>query len=254
MKKKNNESSPVITRLTTDMPNRSLTEICISLLDYNGESKKYQSTSIEDSNDYYSDYSVIYDEKVEKDLTSFSDFHEYVKDATTKTIGMVKKVLKSLKKYEILAFNILDTDSLVNDMITFFIKTTGTDKFAILSLSYDYEIDMQLFMNSILNLGEFRYYGSGLYGFYMKDSLIEYEFELLRYNDLPFKPKEFLNIEPDPDKKDKGIYFIIKNSLNDPVILTHLSTSEEIEVFNKTLTKADPQAGILFSLSYNTNK
>ena len=95
MKKKNNESSPVITRLTTDMPNRSLTEICISLLDYNGESKKYQSTSIEDSNDYYSDYSVIYDEKVEKDLTSFSDFHEYVKDSTTKTISMVKKVLKS---------------------------------------------------------------------------------------------------------------------------------------------------------------
>lgn len=254
MKKKNNESSPVITRLTTDMPNRSLTEICISLLDYNGESKKYQSTSIEDVNGYYSDYSVIYDEKVEKELTSFSDFHEYVKDATTKTIGMVKKVLKSLKKYEILAFNILDTGSLVNGMITFFIKTTGTDKFTILSLSYDYEIDMQLFMNSILNLGEFRYYGSGLCGFYMKDNLIEYEFELLKYNDLHFKPKEFLNIEPDLDKKDKGIYFVIKNSLNDPVILTHLSTSDEIEVFNKVLTKVDPQVGLLFSLSYNTNK
>ena len=139
-------------------------------------------------------------------------------------------------------------------MITCFIKTIGTDKFTILSLSYDYEIDMQLFMNSILNLGEFRYYGSGLCGFYMKDSLIEYEFELLKYNDLPFKPKEFLNIEPDPDKKDKGIYFVIKNSLNDPVILTHLSTSDEIEVFNKALTKADPQVGLLFSLSYNTNK
>ena len=59
MKKKTNESSPVITRLTTDMPNRSLTEIAISLMDYNGETKNYQSTSIEDNNGYYSDYSVI---------------------------------------------------------------------------------------------------------------------------------------------------------------------------------------------------
>ena len=253
MKKKTNKSSPVITRLTTDMANPSLTEISISLIDYNGETKNYQSTYIEDFDDYNSDYSVIYDEKVEKDLTSFSDFHEYVKDLTVKTVGFVKKVLKSLKKYEILAFNIPNTDSDANDTITFFIKTIGTDKFTILSLSYDYEIDLQLFMNSLLNLGEFRYYGSGLYGFYMKDSLIEYEFELLKYNDLPFKPKEFINIESDPDKKDKGIYFVIKNSLNDPVILTHLF-SDEIETFNKSLTKADPQVGLLFSLSYNANK
>ena len=255
MKKKTNESSPVITRLTTDMANPSLTEISISLMDYNGETKNYKSTYIEDFDDYNSDYSVIYDEKVEKDLTSFFDFHEYVEDLTIKTVGFVKKVLKSLKKHEILAFNIPNTDSDANDTITFFIKTIGTDKFTVLSLSYDYEIDLQLFMNSLLNLGEFRYYGLGLNGFYMKDVLIEYEFDILKYKDLNFIPKRFLlMIEPVLGNKNKGLYFVIKNSAADPVIMTHLPNSDDIETFNNAFTNADPQVGLLFSLSYNANK
>ena len=46
----------------------------------------------------------------------------------------------------------------------------------------------------------------------------------------------------------------IKNNIGDPVIFTPLTTSNDIEAFIETLTKADPQAGILFSLSYNANK
>ena len=55
------------------------------------------------------------------------------------------------------------------------------------------------------------------------------------------------------EERDIVNYFVIKNTLDDPIVFTHLST-DEIDIFTKTLTKADPQAGLLFSLSYNTNK
>lgn len=258
MARKTNKSTPniIVQSLTYDLINSSLTETCLSLIDYSEESGYYPDYD----NECNLDYDVIYNEKPEKELTSVGDLNNYIEDTTIKTIAVVKRVLKSLvlkskKKHEILAFDIIGTDSENNERIIFFIKTIGEDKFTALSLEYNYEIDMQLFMNSIVNLGQFRYYGCGLNGFYMKDVLIEYEFDILKYKDLNFLPRRFLQmIEPVLGNKNKGLYFVIKNSAADPVIITHLSNSDDIETFNNALTKADPQAGLLFSLSYNANK
>ena len=109
----------------------------------------------------------------------------------------------------------------------------------------------------MLNLEDFRAYrpsNSGLSGFYMQDALLKYDFELLTYEKLSALSNEPIPaVEPSVRKQHEGIYFVIKNTLDDPIVFTHLST-DEIDIFNKTLTKADPQAGLLFSLSYNTNK
>ena len=58
------------------------------------------------------------------------------------------------------------------------------------------------------------------------------------------------------NKKELDIvnYFVIKNSLGDPIIMTRLLGSNDNESFKKVLTEVDPQAGLLFSLSYNANK
>lgn len=254
MARKTNKSTPniVVKNLTYDLINSSLTEIWLSLIDYSEESGYYP-----DYDDEYNlDYDVIYDEKLEKELTSVGDLNNYIETATIKTIEIIKRVLKLLvlkskKKHEILAFNIPETD----DRITFFIKVINEEKFYALTLLYNFDINMQLFMNGVVNLGKFRYYGSSLYGFYMQDSLIEYEFELVKYKDLNFIHKKFLPIiEPVLDNKSKGVYFVIKNSAANPVIMTHLSNSDNIETFNNALTKANSQAGLLFSLSYNINK
>lgn len=255
MARKTNKSTPniVVKNLTYDLINSSLTEIWLSLIDYSGESGYYCS---DHDNDYDLDYDVIYDEKPENQLTSIDEFNDYIEDATIKTIEIIKRVLKSLvlkskKKHEILAFNIPETD----DRITFFIKAINEEKFYALTLLYNFDINMQLFMNSVVNLGKFRYYGLGLHGFYMQDSLTEYEFDLVKYKDLTFITKRFLlTIDPVLGNMSKGIYFVIKNSSADPVIMTHLSNSDDIETFNNALTKADQQAGLLFSLSYNANK
>lgn len=183
--------------------------------------------------------------------------HLHINEATVQTISIIKRnILEQFKSYEILAFNISDFTKII-----FFIKTTNEENkenFLLLLLTYEFEIDIQLFISSLVNLGEFRAYNpfnSGLSKFYMKDSLLEYDFELSTYENLNTLSKYFVpTIEPNLSKQDKGIYFVIKNNLGDPIIFTHLSTSEEIEVFNKALTKADPQAGLLFSLSYNANK
>ena len=180
MKRKTNKNTPniVVQSLTYDLINSSLTETCLSLIDYSEESGYYP-----DYDDQYNlDYDAIYDEKPEKQLTTIGDLNNYIEDTTIKTIEIIKKVLKSLvlkskKKHEILAFDIIGTDSENNERIIFFIKTIGEDKFTVLSLEYNYEIDMQLFMNSIVNLGQFRYYGCGLNGFYMKD--VDYVLEVL---------------------------------------------------------------------------
>ena len=256
MNRKTNKNTPnvVVKNLTYDLINSSLTEIWLSLIDYSGESGYYPDY---DDDEYNLDYDAIYDEKPEKELTSVGDLNNYIENATIKTIEIIKRVLKSLvlkskKKHEILAFNIPETD----DRITFFIKVINEEKFYALTLLHNFDINMQLFMNSVVNLGKFRYYGYGLYGFYMQDALTEYEFELVKYKDLTFISKRFVlaNIEPVLGNMSKGVYFIIKNSAADYVIMTHLSNSDDIETFNNALTKADSQAGLLFSLSYNINK
>ena len=255
MARKTNKSTPniVVKNLTYDLINSSLTEIWLSLIDYSEESGYYPDYD----NECNLDYDVIYDEMLEKELTSIDDFNNYIEDTTIKTIAVVKRVLKLLvlkskKKHEILAFNIPETD----DRITFFIKVINEEKFYALTLLYNFDINMQLFMNGVVNLRKFRYYGHGLYGFYMQDALTEYEFELVKYKDLAFISKRFLltNIEPVLGNMSKGVYFVIKNSAADPVIMTHLSNSDNIETFNNALTKANSQAGLLFSLSYNINK
>ena len=127
-----------------------------------------------------------------------------------------------------------------------------------LILTYCYEINMHFFMNNLVNLEEFRCYGNnnyGLHGFYMKDDLIGYDFELSKCDNLFITDRTLLlRVAPVSSKKNDGLYFVIKNNLGNSVIMTHLPYSDDIEIFNKVLTKADPQAGLLFSLSYNANK
>ena len=113
-----------------------------------------------------------------------------------------------------------------------------------LILSYCYEINVHFFMHNIVNLEEFRCYGntnSDLHGFYMKDELIGYDFELLKFDKLFIADRILLyTIEPISSKRQDGIYYVIKNSLGNPVIMTHLPYPDEIEIFNKALTEAEP--------------
>ena len=191
----------------------------------------------------------------EEILPTFNHLH--IKEATLQTISIIKRnILEQLKNYEILAFDITN----INNRIIFFIKTINEENkenFLILLLVCEFEIDIELFISSMLNLEDFRAYrpsNSGLSGFYMQDALLKYDFELLTYEKLSALSNEPIPaVEPSVRKQHEGIYFVIKNTLDDPIVFTHLST-DEIDIFNKTLTKADPQAGLLFSLSYNTNK
>ena len=89
----------------------------------------------------------------------------------------------------------------------------------------------------------------------MKDSLLEYEFELLTYKNLNSLSRYFIPIiEVNLREQSEGIYFVIKNNLGDFIIVKHLTYPDDVAIFNKVLTKADPQVGLLFSLSYNANK
>ena len=67
-------------------------------------------------------------------------------------------------------------------------------------------------MSIMLDLGSFRAYGpfhSGCYEFHMKDSLLEYGFELLNYKDLNTLSKHFIpSIEPDLYKQNKGSTYL----------------------------------------------
>ena len=109
-----------------------------------------------------------------------------------------------------------------------------------------------LFISETVNLMEFRYYGYfSPYGMYMKDELTKYDFELLP------EDKYFTNIlhrRYNKEERDIVNYFVIKNSLGDPIIMTRLLGSNDNEAFKKVLTEVEPQAGLLFSLSYNANK
>ena len=192
------------------------------------------------------------DEKMKEHSMRIFESAEYIEQATIKSLIVVKKELESLNKYEIVAFDVIG-GILGTKRIKFFIKLTEEEEeFIVLTLIFDCRINAYLFLTQMFDLRDFRYYGSNdLYGFYMKDKLTKYEFELL-------STKEFvtniLNFPfPIPEAYD-GIYFIIKNNIGDPVIFTLLETSNDIEAFTEALTKADSQAGILFSLSYNANK
>ena len=262
MKKKVKGSSPAIdtSRLANDIINPSLEGYFISLFDHNEYNDiinpllEEYSISLLDHNEYDEDCDIIYDEGIEEYLTTTVDLFEYTQKATTKTIDIVKQILKLFEKYEIVAFNI---DEVEYNRIMFFLKN-AKDHFIMLTLSYCYEINTDLFMNNIVNLEEFRCYGnnnSGLYGFYMKDELIRYDFELLKFENLFIMDRIFLlSVAQISSKKKYGLYFVIKNNLGDPIVFTQLRCPDDIAIFNEALTEADPQAGILFSLSYNANK
>ena len=176
---------------------------------------------------------------------------EYIEQVTIKSLTFVKKELKSLNKYEIVAFDVLG-GCLGTNKIRFFIKITEEEeKFIVLNLIFDFRINAYLFLSQMFDLKDFRYYGSDdLYGFYMRDKLTKYGFELLSTEEFATNVLKF----PITGLYNEETYFVIKNNLGDPVIFTLLTTSNDIEAFIEALTKADSQAGILFSLSYNTNK
>ena len=192
------------------------------------------------------------DEKMKEYSMRIFESAEYIEQATIKSLIVVKKELESLNKYEIVAFDVLG-GILSTKRIKFFIKLTEEEEeFIVLTLIFDCRINTYLFLSQMFDLRAFRYYGSNdLYGFYMKDKLTKYEFELL-------STKEFvtniLNFPFPITESYEWIYFIIKNNIGDPVIFTLLETSNDIEAFNMALTKVDPQVGLLFSLSYNANK
>ena len=259
MENKSNEILPGILLLNFSeyTINSSLHGISAFLFDYNDINSKVDSVYCPECaapEVYYDDdFEYMYDEEIEEILTSFDDLDNYIKEATVQTASVIKRdILERLKNYEILAFDIQDND----ENIIFFIKTINDEnkeKFLLLRLSYDYEIDMRLFMISMLDCKEFRYYGrysSGLYGFHMKDSLLQYEFELLNCTNL----NTVSSTDPNLSIVNEGAYFVIKNNLGDPIVFTQLRYPDDIAIFNEALTKADPQAGILFSLSYNANK
>lgn len=257
MEKKSNKILPGILLLnfSAHTINSSLHGISASLFDYNDINTKVDTRycpecAAPERDIYYDDdFEYTYDEEVEEILTTFDDLDDYIKEATVQTVSIIKRnILERLKNYEIVAFDISDNDK----NIIFFIKTTideNKEKFLLLSLSFHYEINIRLFMLSMLDCRQFRYYGhhsSGLYGFHMKDSLLKYEFELMPYGDL--------NVISSTDIDIKGICFNIKNNLGDNIVFTNLKSPDEIAIFNEVLTEADPQAGLLFSLSYNINK
>ena len=257
MEKKSNKILPgiLMSNFSEYTINPSLHGISASLFDYNDINTQYCSEYPAPERDIYydDDFEYAYDEEVEEILTNFDDLDDYIKEATVQTVSIIKRnILERLKNYEILAFDIQDND----ENIIFFIKTINDEnkeKFILLRLSCDYEIDMRLFMISMLDCKEFRYYGrysSGLYGFHMKDSLLQYEFELLNYTNL----NTISSTDPNLSIVNEGAYFVIKNNLGDPIVFTQLRYPDDIAIFNEALTKADPQAGLLFSLSYNANK
>ena len=142
------------------------------------------------------------------------------------------------------------------DRMIFFIKKKDKEEsFLMLKVLYNYEVDNQIAMKRILDLSKFRYYDSGIYDFYMQDVLVEYNFEVMKCKEGSFSLRNVLTrIEPIYYfSGNDALYFVIKNNKGDPVVVTEIRESN-IETFTETLTKADPQAGILFSLSYNANK
>ena len=261
MENKSNEILPGILLLNFSeyTINSSLHGISAFLFDYNDINSKVDSEYCPERDIYYDDdFEYAYDEEVEEILTNFDDLDEYIKEATVQSVSVIKRnILERLKNYEIVAFDIPDNDK----YIIFFIKITNDEnkeKFILLSLLFDYvfdyEIDIRLFMLTMIDCRQFRSYGPfnhGLRGFYMKDSLLEYDFELLTYDNLTNTTPIILRDEGD---RNKGVYFVIKNNLGDPVIVKHLIYPDDIVMFKEVLTKADPQAGLLFSLSYNANK
>ena len=255
MEKKTNENLPgILIRNSSQFTvNSSLNGTFVSLIDYNEVSTKYY----EDNEVYDDDFEYMHDEEVEEILTTVHDLDDYIKEATVQTVSIIKRnILREFKNYEILAFDIQG-----DDRIIFFIKTIdeeNKEKFLLLILSYDFCIDMNLLLSGIVDFGCFRAYGpfhSGCYEFHMKDSLLEYEFELITCKNLNALCRYFIPlIEVDLRKQDKGIYFVIKNNLGVPIIVKHLTHPDDAAIFNEILTKADPQAGLLFSLLYNANK
>ena len=240
MEKKSNEILPgiIIRNSSRFTVNSSLNGTFVSLIDFNEVNTRYY-------------------EEAEEILTTVHIPDDCIKESTIQTINIIKRnVLKEFKNYEILAFDIQG-----DDRIVFFIKTINEEnkeKFLLLILSYDFYIDMNLLLSGIVEIGHFRAYGpfhSGCYEFYMKDSVLEYEFELLTYKNLNSLSRYFIPIiEVNLREQSEGIYFVIKNNLGDFIIVKHLTYPDDVAIFNKVLTKADPQAGLLFSLSYNANK
>ena len=190
--------------------------------------------------------------RVFRERTYFNDYSfENIRIYTIEAANIIKKELESLNKYEILAFDVPDIHG--NDPINFFIKLTEEkDKFIVLRFEFNFCMNRTLFISETVNLTEFRYYGYfSPYGLYMKDELAKYDFELLPEDEY------FTNIlhrSYNKEELDIKNYFVIKNSLGDPIIMTCLLGSNDNESFKKALTEADPQAGLLFSLYYNANK
>ncbi len=255
MEKKSNEILPgiLIRNYSHFTVNSSLNGTFVSLIDFNEVNTRYY----EDNEVYDGNFEYTHDEEAEEILTSVHDLDDCIKESTVQTVSIIKRnILKEFKNYEILAFDIQG-----DDRIIFFIKTINEEnkeKFLLLILSLDFYIDMKLLLSSIVELEHFRAYGpfhSGCYEFHMKDSLLEYEFELLTYKNLNTLSRYLIPIiEVDLRKQNEGIYFVIKNNLGDHIIVKHLTYPDDVTIFNKVLTKADPQAGLLFSLSYNANK
>ena len=186
----------------------------------------------------------------EYDNADYDDAHDELSIITGKTIYHVLKTQCS--NGEILAVLIPKC----GDRMIFFIKKKDKEEsFLMLKVLYNYEVDNQIVMEKILDLSKFRYYDSGIYDFYMQDILVEYNFEVMKCKEGSFSLRNVLTrIEPIYYfSGNDALYFVIKNSKGDPIVVTEIR-EPNIETFTETLTKADPQAGILFSLSYNANK
>ena len=142
------------------------------------------------------------------------------------------------------------------DSIILFVKKKDKEEsFRMLKVLYNYDVNNQIVMDKILDLSKFRYYDSGIYDFYMQDVLVKYNFEVMKCEEGSFSLRNVLTrIEPIYYfSGNDALYFVIKNSKGHPIVVTEIRESN-VETFTEALTKADPQAGILFSLSYNANK
>ena len=190
--------------------------------------------------------------RVFKEHSNYNDYSfENIRIDSIKAANIIKKELESLNKYEILAFDVPFIPG--STQINFFIKLTEEEeKFIVLRFEFNFSMNRTLCISEMVNLMEFRYYGHfSSFGMYMKDKLIKYDFELLPEDEY------FTNIlhrRFNKEELDIVNYFVIKNSLGDPIIMTRLLGSNDNESFKKVLTEVDPQAGLLFSLSYNANK
>ena len=186
----------------------------------------------------------------EYDNADYDDAHDELSIITGKTIYYVLKTQCS--NGEILAVLIPKC----GDRMIFFIKKKDKEEsFLMLKVLYNYGVETQIDMKRILDLSKFRYYDSGIYDFYMQDVLVEYNFEVMKCKEGSFSLRNVLTrIEPIYYfSGNDALYFVIKNSKGHPIVVTEIRESN-VETFTETLTKADPQAGILFSLSYNANK